>query len=101
MTVHKYLANVSTLRLDHDACTGCGVCTTVCPHAVFRIEEKKAVLANFNSCMECGACQRNCAFGALEVRAGVGCAGGIIAGFISGGEPVCSCGEDDGPVSCC
>jgi NAD-dependent dihydropyrimidine dehydrogenase PreA subunit len=97
----RYIENVTTLTLDSMACTGCGVCLEVCPHGVFSLAGKKAHLHDKNACMECGACQRNCAFGALKVRAGVGCASGIINGFLKGTEPTCSCGEDSGPSSCC
>jgi hypothetical protein len=41
--------------------------------------------------MECGACTNNCEFGAIEVKAGVGCAAAVIRGMISGGEPECGC----------
>jgi hypothetical protein len=47
--------------------------------------------------MECGACALNCAAGAIEVHAGVGCAAAIIKGWITGGEPNCDCGAGD----CC
>jgi hypothetical protein len=47
--------------------------------------------------MECGACARNCAAGALTVKAGVGCAAAVISGAIRGGEPTCGCDSN----SCC
>jgi ferredoxin len=31
----RYLKDVVTLELDSDKCTGCGLCTHVCGHAVF------------------------------------------------------------------
>jgi len=49
--------------------------------------------------MECGACARNCEFGALSVNAGVGCAAAVINGIIRGTEPDCDCGKSAG--SCC
>ncbi len=88
-----YLPDVVTLDFDEALCNGCGMCTKVCPHAVFRMVEGKAHIAERDYCMECGACARNCSQGAISVRAGVGCAAGIIRGTISGSEPTCGCAE--------
>lgn len=87
----RYLPGVVTLQLDGSRCNGCGMCLSVCPHAVFGMVEKRAVLADRDACMECGACARNCEPGAISVRAGVGCAGGVLAGLLQGSEPVCGC----------
>lgn len=89
MVTVRYIDGVVTLELDREACTGCGMCAQVCPHAVFEMREGRARVADRDACMECGACVRNCAFGALSVDAGVGCAAGIIAGWIKGTEPAC------------
>jgi hypothetical protein len=43
--------------------------------------------------MECGACARNCASGAIAVKAGVGCAAAIIGGMLRGTEASCGCGN--------
>jgi len=91
-----YLKDVVTLRLDHDKCTGCGMCMKVCPHAVFELMDKKAVIADRDACMECGACALNCPVEALQVKAGVGCAAAVIKGRLSGTQPTCG-GTD---VSC-
>ena len=91
-----YLKNVVTLKLDSNKCTGCGMCTVVCPHAVFGMNEKKALLLDRDACMECGACALNCPVQAIEVRSGVGCASAIIRGALAGTEPTCG---DTG--SCC
>jgi NAD-dependent dihydropyrimidine dehydrogenase PreA subunit len=96
-TAMKYLKDVVTLNLDSTRCTGCGRCFEVCPHSVFTLREGKAVIADRDACMECGACSRNCAFEALSVAAGVGCAAGIIRGALKGGPPECGC--DSG--NCC
>jgi hypothetical protein len=45
--------------------------------------------------MECGACMRNCASGAVRVTAGVGCAAAVIGGLIRG--TAASCGPECGP----
>lgn len=93
----KYIEDVSTLSLDVTKCTGCTMCTIVCPHAVFSMANKKAVISDKNSCMECGACMKNCSDNAIFVKSGVGCAAGIINGLISGSEPTCDCSSG----SCC
>lgn len=85
----KYLKNVVTLRFDPGQCTGCGRCLEVCPHRVFRRLDGKVMLADRDACMECGACARNCAFGAISVEQGVGCAAAVIVGFFTGTEPTC------------
>jgi ferredoxin len=85
-----YLKNVTTLTLDPDRCTGCGMCRTVCPHAVFALENGRASIERKDACMECGACARNCAEGALSVRAGVGCANAVINAAI-GRKGACNC----------
>ena len=90
----RYLEGVVTLELDQALCIGCGRCLEVCPHQVFRMEARRAALADRDACMECGACARNCPAAALKVDAGVGCATGLInewfmekniRGFGSGG----------------
>lgn len=97
----KYLADSATLSLVPEKCTGCGLCTEVCPHGVLVIEEKKAKITDRDRCMECGACMTNCAFGAVTVDKGVGCAAAIINSMIYGGEPSCDCSGDSGPSACC
>jgi NAD-dependent dihydropyrimidine dehydrogenase PreA subunit len=92
-----YLKNVTTLQFDSEKCNGCGICTLVCPHAVFKINEKKAFIQNKNLCMECGACTMNCQTGAITVKSGVGCAAGVITGLLRGTEPTCDCGS----AGCC
>lgn len=68
----KYIKDVVTLKLDVDKCTGCSLCSQVCPHNVFLIRDKKAEIVDKNSCIECGACKKNCPVGAIQVNDGVG-----------------------------
>jgi ferredoxin len=120
----KYLANVVSLELIAERCTGCGRCLEVCPREVFARHgtivqivdrdlciECGACMMNCafaalqrivdrDLCIECGACMMNCAFAALQVNAGVGCASAIINGLIRGGEPECGCGDSPNS-SCC
>jgi ferredoxin len=94
----RYLDNVVTLELDDSRCIGCGMCVDVCPHAVFRIENKKAVIVDRDACMECGACAKNCPVEAISVRPGVGCLIAVLRGAILGTKPDCGCGGDS---KCC
>ncbi|MDP4128117.1 MAG: mercury methylation ferredoxin HgcB [Bacillota bacterium] len=96
---HRYLKNVSTLKLEPGLCTGCGKCIEVCPHQVFKIFDSKSTIFDKDRCIECGACVKNCPFHALEVKPGVGCASAIIKGWLTGTEPSCDCSSDGG--SCC
>lgn len=97
----KYLSNVASLEFFPDLCVGCGICIEVCPHGVFELRNKKAVILDRDQCMECGACVNNCAFGALNVNKGVGCAAAVINSIISGGEPSCDCGGENKTGDCC
>lgn len=86
-----YLKNVVTLELNEIKCTGCGMCLDVCPHNVFKMNGKSALIVDRDACMECGACSQNCPAGALRVQSGVGCAAAVINSMLgrNGGE--CSC----------
>lgn len=97
-----YIKNVVTLHLTSDKCTGCARCVEVCPHGVFQINGKKAEVISRDSCMECGACALNCAFEAITVKNGVGCAQAMINGILTKGDPdkgTCDCGGDS--EGCC
>lgn len=87
----RYIEQVVTLELDVEKCNGCTLCTLVCPHGVFVMEERRARIVDRGACMECGACARNCAQGAISLEPGVGCAAAIINGWITGSEPSCGC----------
>jgi ferredoxin len=89
MSELAYLEEVVTLECDHDTCIGCGLCTIVCPHGVFVLKEKKAVMEARNLCMECGACMRNCPVGAITVEAGEGCVRGVINELLGIDGPCC------------
>jgi NAD-dependent dihydropyrimidine dehydrogenase PreA subunit len=86
---NSYLEN--TLVLDEQKCNGCTMCVVVCPHQVFTMVERRARISNSAACMECGACQVNCAVAAISVHSGVGCASAMINAALSGKKEV-SCG---------
>jgi NAD-dependent dihydropyrimidine dehydrogenase PreA subunit len=94
MDTMTYLKGVVSLELDTEKCTGCRMCIKVCPHEVFEIIEKRAVILNRDACMECGACMRNCPEEAIKVNAGVGCATAVINSILKGTDPECGCSCD-------
>jgi len=85
----RYLARVSTLRLDPARCTGCATCVAVCPHQVWAVDDGTAVVIDLDGCMECGACAMNCERGAITVRKGVGCANALLSAALRRGSPAC------------
>ena len=88
--LNAYLEN--TLVYNPELCNGCGLCVDVCPHAVFEMNGRKAVLARPADCMECGACQLNCVTAAIAVESGVGCASAMIRAALTGQrEASCGC----------
>jgi NAD-dependent dihydropyrimidine dehydrogenase PreA subunit len=87
---NAYLEN--TLVYTPEKCNGCARCVEVCPHAVFQMNGRKAVLVHLQNCMECGACQMNCVTGAITVESGVGCASAMILSALTGKKEVtCDC----------
>ncbi len=87
----RYLESAVTLEHLPERCNGCGMCVKVCPHAVFRLEERRAVVADRGACMECGACAMNCEREAIRVHPGVGCAAAVLSGMFTKKEPSCGC----------
>jgi NAD-dependent dihydropyrimidine dehydrogenase PreA subunit len=86
-----YLKDVVTLQLDQDKCVGCGMCLTVCTHAVYSMNNGKARIENRDACMECGACAQNCPAEAVRVQAGVGCAAAVINTALGRESSSCCC----------
>ncbi|MBF0201019.1 MAG: 4Fe-4S binding protein [Desulfamplus sp.] len=68
----RYIDDVATLVLYEEKCIGCSLCTEVCPQGVFEMHMQRAEIVDFNACMECGACVKNCPVHAISVTPGVG-----------------------------
>ena len=100
-----YLKNVTTINYHPEKCVGCGRCIEVCPHAVFSMQDKRAVLGDKDKCMECGACEKNCSYNAIRVHAGVGCAYAVATGTGRGSnknyEYSKASPENQSSTSCC
>ncbi|KYK30263.1 MAG: 4Fe-4S binding protein [Theionarchaea archaeon] len=94
---NSYLSN--TLTYNPDLCIGCGMCSTVCPHAVFEQDDRVARLVRPEACMECGACQLNCPTDAITVDSGVGCAAAMIRAALRGRKET-TCNTESGSPCC-
>jgi NAD-dependent dihydropyrimidine dehydrogenase PreA subunit len=53
------------LRIDESKCTGCGICTGVCPAEALTVADGKVVVSD--NCIECGLCVAECSQGALSL----------------------------------
>ena len=85
-----YLKGVATLRLEQEACIGCGMCLTGCPPEVFAMEHgRKARIIEQDACMECGACMMNCPSEAIWVQSGVGCAQAVFNALLGRSGKAC------------
>ena len=52
----------------NDDCTGCEVCVSTCPVAVFEIQGDVAVAINEKDCIACLLCVNECASNAITVE---------------------------------
>jgi len=66
--VYKDVPDVDFLSADRETCEGCGNCVVVCPMFLWKLEGKKASLAEDyeDKCLECGACWQVCECGAIS-----------------------------------
>jgi heterodisulfide reductase subunit A len=56
-----------TARINPEVCTGCHLCTTVCPYNAIEGEKKEPHKVIEASCMSCGTCAAECSFGAITM----------------------------------
>ena len=53
--------------IDAEACTGCGICKTVCPVGCVSGDSKRPHMIDPARCVVCGACRDACRVGAVRV----------------------------------
>lgn len=57
-----------TIKIDMDACTGCGTCYEVCAFDVYdEPEDGKAVIVEMDNCTGCLSCESQCPEEAIKV----------------------------------
>ena len=56
-------------KIDHELCTGCGLCELVCPMDVIRMDEEseKAIIKYPDDCMLCEFCALDCPVDAITI----------------------------------
>jgi NADH-quinone oxidoreductase subunit F len=57
-----------TYNIDPDKCTGCTLCSKVCPVQAISGEKKRAHRIDAEKCTRCGACMESCKFDAIFVK---------------------------------
>jgi len=53
------------VKIDKDACIGCGACVGVCPVSALEMEGDKAVV-DAATCIDCGGCVSTCPVQAIS-----------------------------------
>ena len=56
------------LVVNHDWCTGCGICVAFCPRKVLELQNEKITVVNPNECIKCGHCELRCPDYAIHLR---------------------------------
>ncbi len=54
------------VKVDQDACLGCGACSGVCPTESINLNGDGKAECNGDTCIDCGACVGTCPVGAIS-----------------------------------
>lgn len=54
------------VKIDREACIGCGACTGVCPTASLTLDDEGKSVCNGDTCIDCGSCVATCPVGAIS-----------------------------------
>lgn len=53
--------------IDHDACTGCGICEQFCPDMAAKEVAERVFAIDLDYCKGCGICAAECPVDAIEM----------------------------------
>ena len=69
-----------SIHIEKAACTGCGLCTEVCPGNLLHLQEGRAVIREVRDCWGCTACVKECPRQAISyyLAADLGGSGGRL-----------------------
>ncbi|HIQ03363.1 MAG TPA: 4Fe-4S dicluster domain-containing protein [Desulfurococcales archaeon] len=56
------------IRIDHEKCIGCGVCTTTCPTQALSLNPENKAVVDPDKCTGCHSCTGVCPSGAIEKK---------------------------------
>ena len=59
---------LTTFRIDPEACRGCTSCARACPAGAISGEVRKAHSIDASKCIACGSCRENCRFDAVRTE---------------------------------
>jgi len=69
MAKGKVTVEAITSTINPELCTGCGLCTKVCPYGAIQMDEEKEVAEVVEAaCAGCGTCSPECRFNAITMR---------------------------------
>lgn len=56
-------------ELDQELCSGCGICFSICPQDVFRLDEqtRKPIIKYPSDCVACWSCEFFCPVHCIKV----------------------------------
>jgi len=64
-------AEMVSVKVDVEKCTGCGTCVDACPVTVFELREVEgktvSVVVGEDQCIVCRACEVQCSEGAIAI----------------------------------
>ncbi|MHB9155078.1 MAG: 4Fe-4S dicluster domain-containing protein [Endomicrobiales bacterium] len=64
------MQSTNIVAIDKEACTGCGICVSMCPKRILSIDEQtgKCVVRDEHKCDRLAGCERACPAGAIKIR---------------------------------